>query len=661
MNFSLRLLPFVLFAVLPLGAQPPKLSIAWFEWQPCQALKTLAATYRDASVSVQCAPIGDWHESIFSAFSEKKGADLVILDSQWIGEAVKGKHIQEVTQWMRTNLPLDDYLPAALSAYGEYPQGSGRMYGVPAQADTQVLIYRKDLLAAARFQPPATWSELLRQARFFKANQRAGAADGFVTHWCAAPSCYDQVQTTWNQIAWSFGGELWDPLQYRILGVLDSPANVAALELARQLVRTGPDNAANYEFHDVVEAMCTGKSAMAAIWFGFAGEFGDSRACPQSANLGYAMIPGESRHFVSLGGMGISVSAYTANSAAALQFLKWFQADAQQLAWAKAGGAPARRSILASEAFTRATPYNPVFTASYDLVKDFWNVPEYNQLLPIQGALLNLALTGKAEPRATLGAMAVLQQQVLDLAYPMGSPFVPAIAPGGIVNGASFLTGAVAPGEVVSIFGTAIGPGIPTRYRPGGLLVPTELNGTRVFFDGLAAPILFTSAGQITAVVPYGVAGKSRTSITVSASGKTTAAVTAEVRDAAPAIFTADQSGAGQILAINQNGDRNGVGARAGKGTLVTIFITGAGVTAPATFDGVVSGDAAIPPALPVSLTIGGVAAEAVTTVASPGMVSGILAIQARVPAGAGSGDAVPVVLSVGTATSTQVVTMAVQ
>jgi hypothetical protein len=175
------------------------------------------------------------------------------------------------------------------------------------------------------------------------------------------------------------------------------------------------------------------------------------------------MVPGESKHYLSLGGMGISVSAYTANSAAALQFLRWFQADAQQLAWARSGGAPARRSILASDAFNRAEPYNPVFAQSYEKVKDFWNLPEYNQLLPIQGALLNLALTGKAEPQATLSAMAVLQQQLIDLAYPAGSPFVPAIAPGGIVNGASFLTGAVAPGEVVSIFGTAIGRASPPR------------------------------------------------------------------------------------------------------------------------------------------------------------------------------------------------------
>jgi multiple sugar transport system substrate-binding protein len=176
---------------------------------------------------------------------------------------------------MQANLPLSDYLPAALSAYGEYPQGGGKMYGVAAQADTQVLIYRKDLLAAARLQPPTSWSELLRQARFFKSNPSAGAPNGFVTHWCSAPSCYDQVQTAWNQIAWSFGGDLWDPIRYRMVGVLDSPQNAAALEFARELVRTGPNDVIDYEFNTVIEAMCTGRSAMATIWFGFAAAFAE--------------------------------------------------------------------------------------------------------------------------------------------------------------------------------------------------------------------------------------------------------------------------------------------------------------------------------------------------------------------------------------------------
>ena len=54
----------------------PSLSIAWFEWQPCQALKAVAATYPDANVTVTCFPNSGWRHSIFSAFADQRGADL---------------------------------------------------------------------------------------------------------------------------------------------------------------------------------------------------------------------------------------------------------------------------------------------------------------------------------------------------------------------------------------------------------------------------------------------------------------------------------------------------------------------------------------------------------------------------------------------------------
>jgi len=112
------------------------LQLIWFDWQPCQALGQLVKTYKDATVDMRCVPIGQWHDQIFTDFAAKGGADIVILDSQYIGEAVKGSHIVDLTDWMKTNIETDDYIPAALSAYGEYPAGSGKFYGVAAEGDT---------------------------------------------------------------------------------------------------------------------------------------------------------------------------------------------------------------------------------------------------------------------------------------------------------------------------------------------------------------------------------------------------------------------------------------------------------------------------------------------------------------------------------------------
>ncbi len=124
-----------------------KLQVIWFAWPPCTDLGTLSKTFPEADVEVRCVPIDQWRGQIFTDFVAKAGADIVILDSQFIGEAVVGGHVMDLTDWMKTNIETADYVPAALAAYGEYPAGSGKYYGIAAEGDTQMLVYRKDLFA----------------------------------------------------------------------------------------------------------------------------------------------------------------------------------------------------------------------------------------------------------------------------------------------------------------------------------------------------------------------------------------------------------------------------------------------------------------------------------------------------------------------------------
>jgi len=397
-------------------AEVADLSILWFAWQPCEALGELSGQYDGANVTVNCVPIGDWYNTTFTDFAAQGGADLVVMDSQWIGEAVTGGHVINLTSFMQENLDLADYVPAALSAYGEYPPNAQEYYGVALQGDTQMLVYRTDLFEEAGFEPPTTWSELLDQAQQFKEGDLV--ENGFVTFWCGAVACYDTMATAWNQIAWSFGGELWDSETYQVEGVLNSPENLTAVEFAQELFATGPEGAANFGFDETVGAICSGSVAMTTIWFGFGPAFLDAEGCAQAPNLGFAMVPGEVEHVISLGGMGISVSSYTDNQEAALDFVNWLQSVETQEEWAKLGGFSARQSVLAGDTFNNAAPYNPIFSESYLLVKDFWNLPEYNALLEPQMEYLNLAISGQMDAQEALDEIALIQQEILDEAYP---------------------------------------------------------------------------------------------------------------------------------------------------------------------------------------------------------------------------------------------------
>lgn len=430
-----RIMPVLLLAALlafslaPVGAQDTNLSIVWFAWPPCDLLTSIVADYPDANVTVSCVPLDQWHDQIFADFAAQGGADLPILDSQFMGEAVAGSHIVNLTEWMQANLPIEDYNQAALSFYGEVPLGSGQFYSVPVITDTRMLVYRADLFenpevqaayqeaTGSELKVPETWTELLQIAQFFKDTDFID--NGYASHWVNSG---DLVQTAWNHILWSFGGELWDPETYTVEGVLNNEIGVRAVEFAQQLAATGPVGVAGFAFDETVGAICNGSTAMIEIWYGFGGAFTNADTCGQADNLGFAVVPGEVEHYISLGGQGMSVSAYSQNQDAALAFIQWLQSDEIQTLWVQGGGFPGRNSILQSDAFLNAAPYNPTFAEAFTYVKDFWNIPEYNQLLGIQGEYLNLAISGQMDAKEALDQIAAEQQEVLDEAYPDGPP-----------------------------------------------------------------------------------------------------------------------------------------------------------------------------------------------------------------------------------------------
>ncbi|MEQ8677827.1 MAG: extracellular solute-binding protein [Aggregatilineales bacterium] len=398
--------------IVPAAAQDTELSIIWFAWPPCDLLDTITDDYPDATVTVTCVPIGQWFDQIFLDFASGGGADLPILDSQFMGAAVAGGHVANLSEWMNENLPIDDYVPAALSAYGEVVPGSGEYYSVPMMTDTRMLVYRTDVFEEAGLEVPATWSELLADAQAFKEGDLI--ENGFATHW--SPDG-DLVATGWNHLFWSFGGELWDSETYTVEGIINDEAGVRAIEFANELWQTAPDGAGSFGFDEVVGAMCNGSTAMVEIWYGFGGAFTSPDSCAEADNIGFAVVPGEEEHFISLGGMGISLSSYSENPEAALDLIAWLQSDEIQLRWAREGGFPGRTSILASDDFLNSAPYAPSFAEAFQLVKDFWNLPEYQEMLGIQQEYLNLAITGQMDAQEALDEIALEHQEILDDAY----------------------------------------------------------------------------------------------------------------------------------------------------------------------------------------------------------------------------------------------------
>jgi uncharacterized protein (TIGR03437 family) len=240
-------------------------------------------------------------------------------------------------------------------------------------------------------------------------------------------------------------------------------------------------------------------------------------------------------------------------------------------------------------------------------------------------------------------------------------PNQPNISDHAVVSAASFRDGAVAAGELVTIFGSNLGPNRLIGYQlTASHLVSTTLAQTRVLFDGIPAPLLYVRNDQVGAIVPYESAGHAEAQIVVEHNGVPSGILTIPVAESAPGLFTATASGKGQAAALNDDLSRNSATNPAAPGSIVVLYGTGAGQTSPRGVDGEITGKVLAKPVLPVSVTIDGKAAKVLYAGAAGGTVAGVIQVNVQLPDGIHSG-AVPVVLRVSDGTSQPGVTLAVQ
>ena len=251
-----------------------------------------------------------------------------------------------------------------------------------------------------------------------------------------------------------------------------------------------------------------------------------------------------------------------------------------------------------------------------------------------------------------------------------------------VTDGASFAPiDTISPGEIITIYGLGLGPAslatltvkdpldtsLPLPAPP-----PAVTPVTVVTIDGVAAPLLYTSATQVSCIVPFVLALQSGKKVDVSVTYNSIPAATAvkvDVVDANPGLFTTDSSGAGQGAILNYNpttGDYslNSATNPAVRGTTwAVLYLTGYGVTncadiaatgstpasncnVGATEVNLIAG--AVTPSLAIAVTIDGQPAPGALAQAPLGSVPGLMQVNVLVPASVKKG-AVVVSVQVGT------------
>ncbi len=247
-----------------------------------------------------------------------------------------------------------------------------------------------------------------------------------------------------------------------------------------------------------------------------------------------------------------------------------------------------------------------------------------------------------------------------------------------VVNAASKLDGPVAPGEIVVISGSRLGPDSPVTAlpTPEGFL-PAEIGGTKVSFDGTLAPVLSAERDKLTVMVPFRVDGTTATEIVVESRGKKSRALRLPVAAVAPGLYAVDQSGAGQADALNDfdsDGDGfdadaddaddndagpNGPASPARARAMLVLRATGLGSLNPPPADMRVASDPSAP-AASIGVLLNGVPVQVLSVTTIAGSAPGMLQIKIRVPDGI-SGPEVPLALRAGAVLTQQNITVAVK
>ncbi|HSV31625.1 MAG TPA: sugar ABC transporter substrate-binding protein [Atribacteraceae bacterium] len=421
----LIILAFAMFNATAIAQEEVTLTIQWAAGAPMDTLMILA---EDFTAQTGIKVVGDavpwalYHDKMFTDLaSGRPGFDIVLPDSQWLGAAVEGGHLVDLTDWVNENVDKNLIFEEMLRAYSEYPDGSGRYYGIPGSANALGISYRKDLFEdpaeQAAFKEkygypldvPQTWSQLRDIAEFFYRPEQNLYGIALWQRPTATAGVVDQFLS----LFWAFGAELWNPETRRVKGYLNSEEGKAAARLWVELFQFHPPGAAGYSVDDTNVAMRKGMVAMMGTYFSFYPGIHNPDLSLYWDRIGWFPTPGEKRRVSQLGGQGMSISAYTPHKEEALKFLEWWLREETQWKWVRAGFFSPRVDIIEDDRFLEYAPPNEAVRASFPVLKDFWEIPLYHEMGTVMAEILNKAVLGQLTPEEAMDLVAERHEEIL--------------------------------------------------------------------------------------------------------------------------------------------------------------------------------------------------------------------------------------------------------
>lgn len=407
-----------------------EIKILWAQWDPADYLQQVGNMYEEETgvkVTIVQEPWGSFGDRFFTEMAAGGDAwDMVVGDSQWLGQGATQGHYVELTDFMVDEGIADSVTEATLTYYGEYPAGSGQYWGFPTEGDADGWAYRKDLFEdpdeMAAFEEeygyplavPETYEQLMDIANFFTRPD-----DGLYGLAIYTQKDYDAITMGVENTMFSWGAE-WQDENNNAEGAVNSPEAIEAVQFYRDLYECCQvPGLSNAFFTETNDAMIGGQAVMIMNYFAFFPALANPDISPYAESTGFFPNPAGpyGDRSAALGGQGMSIISYISEERqeAAKDFVRWFAQEEIQAEWAALGGYTCNKNVLQTEEFLNATPFNPAFATTMTFVKDFWNIPIYGELLEItQRELSSFIVEGVGTAEETMNTIAEQHQQILE-------------------------------------------------------------------------------------------------------------------------------------------------------------------------------------------------------------------------------------------------------
>jgi len=445
-------------APAPADAKDIVINMAAPDWLPTRFMQEeFNRTYKAKSgnnvkLVIDFIPWGTFYQKVAASLSSgEKKYQMIVTDSQWLGDFVEGGHYLKLNKYIDADPELQatlaDLHQVLKDTSSSYPYKSTNYYGFPQFPDNLVTAYRSDLFCnnteRANFKKTynktlpcyynewedvdwAVWADI---GKFFhrKKGDKLGdgvADDDFYGIAYQAGKPYDFSSMQINGFIWENGGDIWDETHTNpALGVVNSPKAVKAFEDYLSMLQYMPPVAKTGQMDIFVVQDLYMQSKVAAIvdWVGVMGPVIDHKLSKVADKTKFGLAPGTRKEdgsisrWSNIGGQPFVLTTWNSDEVIkeGLDIVKWWLSKPVQINFVKSGGQSGVLSVMDDPAYATWAPYNRAYLDSYKWQKDVWHIPEFFPLLVEQQEQFDKAITGQITAKQALDTVAAFQDKLL--------------------------------------------------------------------------------------------------------------------------------------------------------------------------------------------------------------------------------------------------------